>query len=175
MQREDLRRHYGLEFVTSSLEKKAAAAAIRDRIEQETEGVERRWEQRSSGCSSSAAYEIAASAASFVQSRANDDEPQLSEDGRLLLHETADDESESTSPRMNKSERAACVAASRLTALVAAGEKEKEKAAKDLQSLHSAPCEWFACDDSDIYTRCFVIQVTLDCTNTHKLIIDDLG
>lgn len=179
LQTEDLRRHYGLEFVTSSLEKKAAAAAIRDRIEQDSVGVAaasteaERTEQRSSGCSSSAAYEIAATAASYVQSRANDlievgSEPQLSEDGRLLLDEADEmaDENESASPRMNKSERAACVAASRLTALVAAGEKEKEKAATDLQSLHSAPCEWFVCDDSDIYTRCFVIQVTLDCTNT---------
>ncbi|KAH6756579.1 alpha/beta-Hydrolases superfamily protein [Perilla frutescens var. hirtella] len=169
MKTEDLRRHYGLEFVTSSMEKKAAAAAIRDRVavassssssSLENEEAEN-TEQKSRVCSSTTAYEIAASAASYVQSRAKDlialgSEPQLSEEGMMLLDA---EENESSSPRMHKSERvAACVAASTMTALVAAGEKQKEKAAKDLQSLHSAPCEWFVCDDSDIYTRCFVIQ-----------------
>ncbi|KAK9076371.1 hypothetical protein SSX86_004705 [Deinandra increscens subsp. villosa] len=37
-------------------------------------------------------------------------------------------------------------------------EKEKQEAARDLQSLHSSPCEWFICDDSSTYTRCFVVQ-----------------
>ncbi|GER46364.1 alpha/beta-Hydrolases superfamily protein [Striga asiatica] len=78
---------------------------------------------------------IAVSAASFVQSRAKEET-----DGGCS--------------------RAARVAASTVTAVVAAGEREKEKAAKDLQSLHSSPCEWFVCDDPGIYTRCFVIQGT---------------
>ncbi|KAG6434383.1 hypothetical protein SASPL_106014 [Salvia splendens] len=146
MKREDLKRHYGLEFVTSSLEKKAAAAAIRDQIEPDLSSPE----ISGASCSPSAAYEIAATAASFVQSQARQlialgAEPELGDD-------------EESEPRKNKSERAACVAASTMTAVVAAGEEEKEKAAKDLQSLHSAPCEWFVCDDSDIYTRSFVIQ-----------------
>lgn len=142
-----MKRHYGLEFVTSSLEKKAAAAAIRDQIEPDLSSPEISGES----CSPSDAYEIAATAASYVQSQAR--QPELGED----------EESESE-PRKNKSERAASVAASTMTAVVAAGEEEKEKAAKDLQSLHSAPCEWFVCDDSDIYTRSFVIQVIIDCT-----------
>lgn len=170
LQREDLRRHYGLEFVTSSLEKKAAAAAIRDKIEQDSVRVgvaeiEEGETSSSNACSSSAAYEIAATAASFVQSQtehliALGSEPRLSEEGEKLLEE-ADEGHASVSLRKHKSERAACAAADAMTALVAAGEKEKEKAARDLQSLHSAPCEWFVCDDSDIYTRCFVIQVNL--------------
>lgn len=155
--------------MTSSLEKKAEAAAIRDKVEQDSSRVatpssEIRTEsaessKQKSRLRSSAAYEIAASAASYVQSRANDlislgSEPHLhGEDD----HRTEEDEG--TSPRIYKPEMAACVAASTMTAVVAAGEKQKEKAAKDLQSLHSSPCEWFVCDDSSIYTRCFVIQV----------------
>ncbi|KAG6416403.1 hypothetical protein SASPL_123833 [Salvia splendens] len=146
--REDLKRHYGLEFVTSSLEKKAAAATIRGQVEPDLSSPE----ISGASCSPSAAYEIAATAASYIQSQARNlialgAEPELGED----------EESE-IEPRKNKSERAACVAASTMTAVVAAREEEKEKAAKDLQSLHSAPCEWFVCDDSDIYTRSFVIQ-----------------
>ncbi|KAI3449262.1 hypothetical protein Pfo_005927 [Paulownia fortunei] len=178
MKTRDLRRYYGLDFVTSSLEKKAEAAAIKDKAEQDstrvavassdirdptTESADD--SEQISRLRSSAAYEIAASAASYVQSRAKDlislgSEPQLTEDGTFLCDEDDHqiEEDESTSPRIYKSEMAACVAASTMTAVVAAGEKQKEKAAKDLQSLHSSPCEWFVCDDSSIYTRCFVIQ-----------------
>lgn len=63
------------------------------------------------------------------------------------------------SPRFYKSEVAVYMAASAMTSVVAAGEKEKQEAAMDLQSLHSSPCEWFICDDLSTYTRCFVIQV----------------
>lgn len=78
----------------------------------------------------------------------------------MALEGKALEEEDSSSPRVYKSEVAAYVAASTMTAVVAAGEKEKEEAARDLQSLHSSPCEWFVCDDTSIYTRCFVIQVT---------------
>ncbi|KAG8363262.1 hypothetical protein BUALT_Bualt19G0003900 [Buddleja alternifolia] len=152
---EDLRRYYGLEFVTSSLEKKEAAAAIKDKVDHDSTRVsisspetittpitESPRAKPPARLRSSAAYEIAASAASYVQSQAKDliSEPELSGDG------------------IYKSEMAACVAASAMTAVVAAGEEEKERAAKDLQSLHSSPCEWFVCDDSSIYSRCFIIQ-----------------
>ncbi|EEF39083.1 triacylglycerol lipase, putative [Ricinus communis] len=142
----DLRRYYGLQFVTSSLEKKAEAAATKAKLNQdsmhlpvvsltksdleETKDSEQRLAVRSS------VYGIAASAASYVQS-----------------HEEGE-----SSPRVYKSEVAAVVAASTMTAVVAAGEKEKQEAATALQSLHSSPCEWFICDDVSTYTRCFVIQ-----------------
>jgi hypothetical protein len=32
-------------------------------------------------------------------------------------------------------------------------------AAKDLESYHSCPCEWFVCDDVSSCTRYLVIQV----------------
>lgn len=116
----------------------------------------------------SVAYEIAASAASYVHSGTKDllspeSEPQLEADD---VHECESedqtrDKGERSPSRVYKSEVAAFVAASTMTAVVAAGEKEKQEAAKDLQSLHSAPCEWFVCDDSSAYTRCFVIQVII--------------
>ncbi|PIN13889.1 hypothetical protein CDL12_13494 [Handroanthus impetiginosus] len=168
----DLRRYCGLEFVTSSLEKKAEAEAIKEKLDQDSTimaavALELRDPTSESAAyskqrpllRSSAAYEIAASAASYVQSRAKDlmSDPQLIEDG-MCLHYEDDEEDESGSARFYKPEVAACVAASTMTAVVAAGEKQKDKAAMDLQSLHSSPCEWFVCDDSSVYTRCFVIQ-----------------
>lgn len=78
------------------------------------------------------------------------------------------DKGERSPSRVYKSEVAAYVAASTMTAVVAAGEEEKQQAAKDLQSLHSAPCEWFVCDDLSTYTRCFVIQVKLNLILYHS-------
>lgn len=106
----------------------------------------------------SVAYEIAASAASYVQScsdkRGGDDRDLYGNEAYLK------EEGGSFSPRAYKSEVAAYVtAASTMTAVVAAGEKDKQEAAKDLQSLHSSPCEWFICDDPRTYTRQFIIQV----------------
>ncbi|GMN42936.1 hypothetical protein TIFTF001_012140 [Ficus carica] len=176
----DLTRYFGLKFVTSSLEKKAEAAAIKARLDQDSTQVpvDSMEEKESIGSTSgdevvdsgkkrpiraSMAYEIAASAASYVQSKAknmfssaSELEPEDSgENGEGEDEEEEEEEGES-SPRVYKSEVAAYMAASTMTAVVAACEKEKSEAAKDLQSLHSSPCEWFVCDDSN--TRCFVIQ-----------------
>ena len=101
------------------------------------------------------AYEIAASAASYVQSRDTNmfpAAPELQHEGSCESGGVEGEEGESSS-RVYKSEVAAYMAASTMTAVVAAGEKEKSEAAKDLQSLHSSPCEWFICDDSSTYTR----------------------
>ncbi|GFP86889.1 mitochondrial carrier protein mtm1 [Phtheirospermum japonicum] len=79
-----------------------------------------------------------------------------------VFNNTSENE-HNVSTRTHKSEKmAARVVASTMTAVVAAGVKQKEKAAKDLQSLHSSPCKWFVCDDSTIYTRFFVIQEHFD-------------
>ncbi|KAF7826170.1 phospholipase A1 PLIP1, chloroplastic [Senna tora] len=162
----DLRRYYGLQLVTSSLEKKAEEA----RLEQDSTRVPTSCEHGSHRdpplIQPSAAYEIAASAASYVQSRAkgllslasssnNDQEGRAD---REVEEEEEEAEEGGSSSRVYKSEVAAYVAASTMTAVVAAGEKEKQEAAEDLQSPHSSPCEWFVCDDSATYTRCFVIQ-----------------
>ncbi|KAL1216599.1 Phospholipase A1 PLIP1 [Cardamine amara subsp. amara] len=144
---EDLRRNYGLNFVTSSLEKKAKAAILREKLEQDSTSVlvitsqesESEKQPQRSSSSSASAYKIAASAASYIHSCKEYD---LSEPSNLVY----------------KSAAAAQAAASTMTAVVAAGEEEKLEAARELQSLQSSPCEWFVCDDPNTYTRCFVIQ-----------------
>lgn len=142
---EDLRRNYGLKFVTSSLEKKAKAALLREKLEQDSTRVpvvtspESESEKPQQRSSSSSAYNIAASAASYIHSCKEVDSSDLS--------------------NPYKSAAAAQAAASTMTAVVAAGEDEKLEAARELQSLQSSPCEWFVCDDLSSYTRCFVIQV----------------
>lgn len=146
---EDLKRNYGLTFVTSSLEKKAKAEVLREKLAQDStrvpvitspESESQRQPQRSSSSSSASAYKIAASAASYIHSCKEYD---LSEPNNPVY----------------KSAAAAQAAASTMTAVVAAGEEEKLEAARELQSLQSSPCEWFVCDDPNTYTRCFVIQV----------------
>ncbi|KAJ6679811.1 PHOSPHOLIPASE A1 PLIP1 CHLOROPLASTIC [Salix purpurea] len=83
----DLKRYYGLHFITSSLEKKAeAAAAVKEKLDHDATRV-----------------------------------PPA-------------------------------------TQWLPPGRRKRQEAARDLQSLHSAPCEWFICDDVSTYTRCFVIQ-----------------
>ncbi|XP_044492549.1 phospholipase A1 PLIP1, chloroplastic-like [Mangifera indica] len=168
----DLRRYYGIQFVTSSLEKKAEAAAIKDELNQDSirlpnpraaESYSESTAEQMRPTQPSVASKIAASAASYVQSRAKDI-LSLSSDSHeddctdFCDNRVQPQEVEGNYPRVYKSEVAAYVAASTMTAVVAAGEKEKQEAAKNLQSLHSSPCEWFLCDDPSTYTRCFVIQ-----------------
>lgn len=175
----DLRRYYGLEFVTSSLVRKLEAAAMKDTLDKDSTRVllaeitKTNAEEMDSPMQKrvhqpSVAYEIAASAASYVQSRAKDllslgSEPQLEISDEALNdkanhQEEVDEEERTSASRVHKSEMAVYVAASTMTAVVAADEKQKQEAARDLQSLHNSPCEWFVCDDLSIYTRCFVIQ-----------------
>ncbi|XP_073115063.1 phospholipase A1 PLIP1, chloroplastic-like isoform X2 [Elaeis guineensis] len=189
---EALRKHYDLRFVTSSLEKKADAA-IKARLENDSPhpprgptGADRGsgpGTQRRRPIRPSMAYEIAASAASYVHSRAKGllslgGEPEPTDGGEALVegpeeaqspkgtseYDTlgegpAKAQSPKESPgRVYKSNVAAYVATSTMTAVVAAEEEARHEAAKDLQSLHSSPCEWFVCDDPGTGTRCFVIQ-----------------
>ncbi|KAK7258518.1 hypothetical protein RIF29_24097 [Crotalaria pallida] len=175
----DLRRYYSLQFVTSSLEKKAEVAKLKAKLDQDSTHVNINGSVPSQDGMVNGkdneqkhqiklAYDIAASAASYVQSRAKNllslgasksrqqsDKDNEDSNGR---GNSIEDEEEGTSRVYNKSEVAAYVAASTMTSVVAAGEKERQETAKDLQSLHSSPCEWFVCDDPSNYTRCFVIQ-----------------
>ncbi|KAF8412128.1 hypothetical protein HHK36_000084 [Tetracentron sinense] len=171
---EDLRKHYDLRFVTSSLEKKAEAIAIKEKLHHDStrlpvasatdSSLEKAVQKRLTR--PSVAYEIAASAASYVQSRAKGllslgSEPHLEDDADEELYgngECPREEGGYSPSRVYKSEVAAFVAASTMTAVVAAEETAKLEAARDLRSLHSSPCEWFICDDPSTYTRCFVIQ-----------------
>ncbi|XP_017636380.1 phospholipase A1 PLIP1, chloroplastic [Gossypium arboreum] len=170
----ELRKYYGLKFVTSSIEKKAEVATIKAKMDQDsirvpvatpksTELEKVKGTETKRLISLSAVYEIAASAAYYVQSRAKG---LLSPGFKSPVEDERDsrrsgDEHEmegENSPRVYNSEVAAYMAASAMTAVVRSGEKEKQETAKDLQSLQSSPCEWFVCDELSTYTRCFVIQ-----------------
>ncbi|RWW59622.1 hypothetical protein BHE74_00033434 [Ensete ventricosum] len=152
-----------LGFVTSSLDKKSQAA-IRAKHESDPQAApgsatSTAAAQPNHACRPSLAYAVAASAASYIHSRAK---------GLLSLgsgggHHEAD-AAEASGPYRcgyKNPEVAAYVAASTMTAVVAAEEEARQEAAKDLRSLHSSPCEWFVCDDDSTCTRCFVIQVRL--------------
>lgn len=177
----DLRRHFGLEFVTSSLEKKAEAAVTKATYDQDftyppvdaspaTEFKSGKSEGSDKKCLNnhpSFAYEIATSAASYASSRAKDlsllDSERQDEDNSTTLGSSESKllhEEEGSAPGVYKTEVQECyITASTMTAVIPTGEKAEE-AAVALQSLHSSPCEWFVCDDSSTYTRFFVIQVT---------------
>lgn len=66
-----------------------------------------------------------------------------------------------SSPQDHKSEIDVSITASTMTLMIAASDKKKQEASKDVQSLHSLPCEWFVCDDPTTCTRFFVIQVMI--------------
>ncbi|XP_074558066.1 phospholipase A1 PLIP1, chloroplastic-like [Curcuma longa] len=158
---EELRAWYGLEFVTSSLEKKRSAA-IRAKLEEvdstrpllSPSVAQSSSPPAASASASSLAYEVAASAASYVHSGAKVNVPIA---GGSVVIESGD--AGTTNIRSCKNpEVAACVAASTMTAVVAAEAAARQEAAKDLRSLHSSPCEWFVCDEARTRTRCFVIQ-----------------
>lgn len=164
-----MRKYYGLRLVTSSLEKKMEAAAIKAKLEMDSirplhaqPGIGPRSSSVRPLLRPSVAYEIAASAASYVHTRAKGllslgrHRPEsyvggeLPEPGGLEGGPHA---------RVCNSEVAAFVAATTMTAVVAAEEEARHEAAKDLRSLHSSPCEWFVCDDPGTCTRYLVIQV----------------
>ncbi|KAJ4955076.1 hypothetical protein NE237_011859 [Protea cynaroides] len=173
---EDLRKFHSLHYVTSSLEKKANVARNKVKLDHEDVRVETASASNSDFSSkkemefkhkqsvhSSVAYEIAASAASYIHSSAKG----LLSLGSESHHEDVKIEpcgdieqilDEGLCPPIYNYEVAACVATSTMTAVVAAEETAKQEAARELQSLHSSPCEWFICDDPSTYTRCFIIQ-----------------
>jgi hypothetical protein len=171
-----LRRYYSLQFITSSLEKKAAVAKLKAKLNQDSLGVPiddsvasqdilEEGKDNEHKPQIRIAYDIAASAASYVQQRAKNlltlaAKSQKSETEDLNgRKDSPEQEEEEDTSRDYKSEVAAYMAASTVTSVVAAGERERQEAATNLQSLHSSPCEWFVCDDFSNYTRCFVIQV----------------
>ncbi|OEL23173.1 hypothetical protein BAE44_0015806 [Dichanthelium oligosanthes] len=152
---EELKKHYGLRFVTSSVEKKAEAGIISAKLDVDStrprtapayevaSGPQPRRPIRSH-----LAYEVAASAASYVRSRARG----------LLAFGTPPTQQQAGQGRLYNSGVAAYMAASTVTAVVAAEDEARQEAARDLRSPLSSPCEWFACDEADGRTRCFVIQ-----------------
>ncbi|KAH7836961.1 hypothetical protein Vadar_007880 [Vaccinium darrowii] len=159
----NLLKSHGLRFVTSSLEKKEPAmkaekenvlAAVQEPEETSKEPEEEK--NMGSRISASAAYHVAASAASYLQSRTKSIIPftsKSSEDspdkcrGMYGKVSTMDNEVASFMATTDS-----------VTAVVAAKEEVKQAVADDLNSSLSSPCEWFICDDDLSRTRLFVIQ-----------------
>ncbi|MCL7030211.1 hypothetical protein MKW94_016563 [Papaver nudicaule] len=162
---ENLLRRQGLRFVTSSLEIKANSIEkpnledVQDA--QHTIGNEVKEEEdkkkKKSGysVSPSIAYHMAASAASYLQSRI----PFKSSKSETKVESSEGSHGIDEEAEITSAEVASFVATTNsLTAVVAAKEEMKQAVAKDLNSLHTSPCEWFVCDDDHSGTRFFVIQ-----------------
>ncbi|CBI36930.3 unnamed protein product, partial [Vitis vinifera] len=121
-----LLKNHGLRFVTSSVEKREMTTKAEK-------------EQGSDELSASAAYQIAASAASYLHSRTRS----------ILPFKSSKAEIEVASFMATTDS---------VTAVVAAKEEVKQAVADDLNSVLTTPCEWFICDDDRTGTRFFVIQ-----------------
>lgn len=150
--------------MTSSLEKKELAmkaekenvlAAVQEPEETSKEPEEEK--NMGSRISASAAYHVAASAASYLQSRTKSIIPFTSNSS-----EDSPDKCRGMNGKVSTmdNEVASFMATTdSVTAVVAAKEEVKQAVADDLNSSLSSPCEWFICDDDLSRTRLFVIQV----------------
>ncbi|KAJ9187858.1 hypothetical protein P3X46_003273 [Hevea brasiliensis] len=164
-----LKKYRGFQFVTSSIEKRELAMkaekvqvsaedqeAEKGRSEKEAEGTE----QKNNGhrISASTAYQIAASAASYLHSHAKSILPFKSSKAETGKDLPKGDYGDNENLNMLNTEMASLMATTdSVTAVVAAKEEVKQAVADDLSSTCSSPCEWFICDD-DQGTRFFVIQ-----------------
>lgn len=153
--------------MTSSLEKKELAMKaekekVLDEVQEPEETSNEPEEQKNMGSriSASAAYHIAASAASYLHSRTMSIIPFTSP-----LSKSSEDSPDKCRGIYNDvntrdSEVASFMATTdSVTAVVAAKEEVKQAVADDLNSSLSSACEWFICDDDLSRTRLFIIQV----------------
>lgn len=172
VQPRNLLRFHGLRFVTSSLEKKEQTlkaeremVLAEEQMKKENEGkeadmnvgdVKEHEGDRTNriGISASAAYQIAASAASYLLSHTKTILPFKS--AQIVVN---GDTPRRTIGRDENGEVASLMATTdSVTAVVAAKEEVKQAVADDLSSTRLSPCEWFVCDDDRSATRFFVIQ-----------------
>ncbi|KAF8394641.1 hypothetical protein HHK36_020857 [Tetracentron sinense] len=166
----NLLRQRGLHFVTSSVEKKKelinaekeqASSKVQAPEKDSTGAMEGKEQRKKNGyqISASAAYQISAAAASYLHYHSRSILPFKSSKAEgnedLLKGGTGTNDN----VKITSSELASLVATTNsVTAVVAAKEEIKQAVARDLNSAHSSPCEWFICDDDQIGTRFFVIQ-----------------
>ncbi|KAM5576044.1 phospholipase A1 PLIP2, chloroplastic [Rosa sericea] len=173
IQPQNLLRGYALRFVTSSIEKKELAAKMEKHQEsaavEETESTlkedmaedEEGKEQKNNGyrISPSAAYHIAASAASYLHSHTRSILPFKSSKDETDQDSTEESRGRGSAVNMMNSDMASLMATTdSVTSVVAAKEEVKQAVADDLNSTRSSPCDWFICDDDQSATRFLVIQ-----------------
>ncbi|KAL0459750.1 UNVERIFIED_CONTAM: Phospholipase A1 PLIP2, chloroplastic [Sesamum latifolium] len=176
----NLLRYHGLRFVTSSLEKKERSSNVeREKLSgeegqkeaqdaaeaqdaegngrEQPEGGEARSDQNR--ISASVAYQIAASAASYLHSHTKS--ILRFKSSNLMPDENLPEESDGGTGNVdmiNQDMASLMATTDSVTAVVAAKEEVKQAVADDLNSTCSSPCEWFVCDDDQSATRFFVIQ-----------------
>ncbi|ESW17156.1 hypothetical protein PHAVU_007G215600 [Phaseolus vulgaris] len=158
-----LLKHYGLRLITSSIEKKELAAiAEKDTQKVETDEKEEKEEEKGKdpnysgyNISATAAYNIAASAATYLHSQTRSIFPFKSSNEASL---DRSNESRDNKVIINTEVASLMATTDSVTAVVAAKEEVKQAVADDLNSAHSSPCEWFVCDDDQSGARFFVIQ-----------------
>lgn len=198
----NLLKSHGLRFVTSSLDKKEQALnAEKERLlAQEKEDASVQIQDKEGGSvevqearvsledtlevieekrdvnrtSQSPAYRIAASAASYLHSRATNLLALESATNLLALKSSKTEVSEDPAKGgrstgnvdmldnfdMMSGDMASFMANTEsVTSVVAAEDKIKQAVADDLNSTSHSPCGWFVCDDDLSATRFFIIQV----------------
>ncbi|WCJ22297.1 alpha/beta-Hydrolases superfamily protein [Euphorbia peplus] len=166
----NLLKYRGLQYVTSSIDKRELASKAAEKIEvpnevqetekeilkQETKTESKEKKNNGIHISPAAAFHIAASAASYLQSHTKSILPfssSKSEGGR----DSPEGCSVGNKNVMNSEVASFMATTDSVTAVVAAKEEVKQAVADDLSSTRSSPCEWYICDD-DQGTRFFVIQ-----------------
>ncbi|KAJ1261832.1 hypothetical protein BS78_09G060500 [Paspalum vaginatum] len=174
---------YNMRFVTSSVEERAKVLNPRDQEDQKlhdrknpnigtlsrhsdeleltfaaaSEHERMQENQSGQGINPFAAYRIAASAASYLQSRAMEVLPFGSQsEGRpdRTIQAIVNAQTEG----LTMDEASFVATTNSMTSMVAAKEETKQAVADDLNSSRSCPCEWFVCDDNLSSTRYFVVQ-----------------
>ncbi|KAL3725316.1 hypothetical protein ACJRO7_030342 [Eucalyptus globulus] len=167
----NLLKYRGLRLITSSIEKRESAEKVEK--EQTLEDIQEEavppvddvqgQEQKINGnrLSASAAYQIAASAASYLHSHAKSIIPfnsSKSAEASGTDSPGRDGERSNGVDIMNPDMASLMATTDSVTAVVAAKEEVKQAVADDLKSTRSSPCEWFICDEDQGTTRFFVIQ-----------------
>ncbi|PPS00244.1 hypothetical protein GOBAR_AA20407 [Gossypium barbadense] len=166
---QNLLKYRGLRMVTSSKEKrelgtkaeKIGLSSENLKPQRDEKDDEEGQEQKNLGSriSASAAYQIAASAASYLHSHTRTILPFISSSPENSKGPSKDSSgSDSGSDVINSDVASLMATTDSVTAVVAAKEEVKQAVADDLNSTHSSPCEWFICDDDQSATRFFVIQ-----------------
>ncbi|KAK8588203.1 hypothetical protein V6N13_087147 [Hibiscus sabdariffa] len=170
---QNLLRYRGLRMVTSSVEKRELGMKTEENIEKfgassenqelqsnekdNAEGQEKK--NLGSRIGASAAYQIAATAASYLHSHTMTILPFKSSNPENSEGSSKDGSgNEGISDMINSDVASLMATTDSVTAVVAAKEEVKQAVADDLSSSHSSPCEWFICDDDQSSTRFFVIQ-----------------
>ncbi|CAI9767851.1 unnamed protein product [Fraxinus pennsylvanica] len=159
-------------FVTSSLEKKEQALKAHEEMAstekphqdentaaEEARDAECKEEKTDGNGISTSAYQIAASAASYLQSHTKSILHLKS--SKFMGNENLREETgeiKNNVEMINQDVVSLMATTDSVTAVVAAKEEVKQAVADDLNSTHSSPCEWFVCDDDQSATRFFVIQ-----------------